>query len=56
MGLLTGFSIISGVEIIYFGIKIIIRIVKAGKRNLELNDSGLLIAKGLDDKTCNSNT
>ena len=28
MGLLTGFSIISGVEIIYFGIKIILKILK----------------------------
>ena len=28
MGLLTGFSIISGVEIIYFGLKIIIQAIK----------------------------
>ena len=28
MGLLTGFSIISGVEIVYFGIKIIIKMLK----------------------------
>ena len=28
MGLLTGFSLISGVEIIYFGFKIILPIVK----------------------------
>ena len=28
MGLLTGFSIISGVEIVYFGIKIILKILK----------------------------
>ena len=28
MGLLTGFSIISGVENIYFGIKIILKILK----------------------------
>ena len=28
MGLLTGFSIISAVEIVYFGIKIIIKILK----------------------------
>ena len=28
MGLLTGFSIISGVEIVYFGIKIILKIVQ----------------------------
>ena len=28
MGLLTGFSIISGVEIVYFGIKIIIKLFR----------------------------
>ena len=28
MGLLTGFSIISGVEIVYFGIKIIFKIIQ----------------------------
>ena len=28
MGLLTGFSIISGVEIVYFGIKIILNILR----------------------------
>ena len=28
MGLLTGFSIVSGVEIIYFGVKIIRKILK----------------------------
>ena len=28
MGLLTGFSIISGVEIVYFGVKIILQIFK----------------------------
>ena len=28
MGLLTGFSIISAVEIVYFGIKIILKILK----------------------------
>ena len=28
MGLLTGFSIISGVEIVYFGVKIILKILK----------------------------
>ena len=28
MGLLTGFSIISGVEIVYFGIKIILKILR----------------------------
>ena len=28
MGLLTGFSIISGVEIVYFGFKIILKILK----------------------------
>ena len=31
MGLLTGFSIISGVEIVYFGIKIILKILKEMK-------------------------
>ena len=34
MGLLTGFSIISGVEIIYFGVKIILQ---AGKKKLPEN-------------------
>ena len=34
MGLLTGFSIISAVEIIYFGLKIIINI---GKKNNRYN-------------------
>ena len=28
MGLLTGFSIISGVEIVYFGVKIILKILE----------------------------
>ena len=28
MGLLTGFSIISGVEIVYFGVKIILKMIK----------------------------
>ena len=28
MGLLTGFSIISGVEIVYFGVKIILKILQ----------------------------
>ena len=28
MGLLTGFSIISGVEIVYFGVKIILKILR----------------------------
>ena len=32
MGLLTGFSIISGVEIIYFGIKIILKILKTSPK------------------------
>ena len=31
MGLLTGFSIISGVEIIYFGTKILANVLKMGK-------------------------
>ena len=33
MGLLTGFSIISGVEILYFSIKIIVKIVKNQLKN-----------------------
>ena len=33
MGLLTGFSIISAVEIIYFAAKIVFNIVKRKKRN-----------------------
>ena len=32
MGLLTGFSIISGVEIVYFGIKIILKIIKDNQK------------------------
>ena len=28
MGLLTGFSIISGLEMVYFGVKIILKILK----------------------------
>ena len=31
MGLLTGFSIISGVEIVFFGVKIIHKILKKNK-------------------------
>ena len=31
MGLLTGFSIISGVEILYFGVKIILKMLKDRK-------------------------
>ena len=31
MGLLTGFSIISGMEIIFFGLKIIFKILKKNK-------------------------
>ena len=34
MGLLTGFSIISGVEIVYFFLKIIISYVKKGCKEL----------------------
>ena len=34
MGLLTGFSIISGVEIVYFGIKILIKILKKQIKNV----------------------
>ena len=33
MGLLTGFSIISAVEIVYFGIKIILKIIKDNQKN-----------------------
>ena len=33
MGLLTGFSIISGVEIIYFGIKIILQTLRKENRH-----------------------
>ena len=36
MGLLTGFSIISGVEIIYFGVKIILVFIK--RKCLTLNN------------------
>ena len=32
MGLLTGFSILSGVEIIYFMIKIIVRLMRGNKK------------------------
>ena len=35
MGLLTGFSIISGVEIVYFGIKIIIKILKDRQKQMK---------------------
>ena len=31
MGLLTGFSIISGVEIVYFGVKIILKMLQDKK-------------------------
>jgi len=34
MGLLTGFSIISGVEIIYFAVKIIIKYLRKFKFNM----------------------
>ena len=34
MGLLTGFSIISGVEIIYFGVKIILKMLQNKKGQL----------------------
>ena len=33
MGLLTGFSIISAVEIVYFGIKIILKIFEDNTKN-----------------------
>ena len=35
MGLLTGFSIISGVEIVYFGIKIILKMLKDGQKQMK---------------------
>ena len=35
MGLLTGFSIISAVEIVYFGIKIILKIVKDNQKHMK---------------------
>ena len=34
MGLLTGFSIISAVEIVYFGIKIILKIIKDNQKKI----------------------
>ena len=34
MGLLTGFSIISGVEVIYFIVKIIINAAKSGRKKI----------------------
>ena len=37
MGLLTGFSIISGVEIIYFGVKIILKMLQNKKGQLADN-------------------
>ena len=42
MGLLTGFSLISGVEIIYFGFKIILPIVK---ERLEMKKKKATIAR-----------
>ena len=35
MGLLTGFSIISGVEIVYFGIKINLKMLKDGQKQMK---------------------
>ena len=35
MGLLTGFSIISAVEIIYFGVKIILKIIKDNQKQMK---------------------
>ena len=35
MGLLTGFSIISGVEIVYFGMTIILKIIKATQKQMK---------------------
>ena len=42
MGLLTGFSIISGVEIIYFGIKIILKILKNSLKKKKPEDKNQL--------------
>ena len=39
MGLLTGFSIISGVEIVYFGIKIVLKILKDRVRETKQKQS-----------------
>ena len=36
MGLLTGFSIISGVEVVYFGINIIFKILKKSRAKKQL--------------------
>ena len=33
MGLLTGFSIISGVEVVYFGVKIILQTIRKESRH-----------------------
>ena len=38
MGLLTGFSIISGVEIVYFGIKIILKILRDRLNKKKINE------------------
>ena len=35
MGLLTGFSIISGVEVVYFIVKIIINAAKSGRKKIQ---------------------
>ena len=35
MGLLTGFSIISGVEIVYFGVKIIIKFLQDRQKQMK---------------------
>ncbi len=35
MGLLTGFSIISAVEIVYFGVKIILKIIKDKQKRMK---------------------
>ena len=35
MGLLTGFSIISAVEIVYFGIKILLRTLQGGQKHMK---------------------
>ena len=41
MGLLTGFSIISGVEIIYFAVRIVLDYIKRMKRSTRLDIHGI---------------
>ena len=53
MGLLTGFSIISGVEIVYFGIKIILKIIRdrCNKKPKTKSQKQTQITKFLKKKT-----